>query len=125
VVNGIHSMARPGRVTLAVGLRRATPPADLGGGEGDYARLSVTDQGSGIASDVLPHIFEPFFTTKGVGEGTGLGLSVTYGIVRDHGGWIAVETGLGAGSTFSIYLPRARVSGLRASSPPHGTALEG
>jgi signal transduction histidine kinase len=79
------------------------------GGEGDYVRLDVVDEGSGIASEVLPHIFEPFFTTKGVGEGTGLGLSVSYGIVRDHGGWIAVDTAPGKGSRFSVFLPaRAR-----------------
>jgi signal transduction histidine kinase len=106
IVNAIHAMPRPGRVTVAIEPTRATPPADLGGGESDYARLSVTDQGTGIAPDILPHIFEPFFTTKAIGEGTGLGLSVSYGIVREHGGWIAVETTPGRGSTFSIYMPR-------------------
>ena len=105
VVNAIHAMSQPGRVTLSVEMKRVTPPADLGGGPGDYLRLAVNDQGSGIAPDVLPHIFEPFFTTKDVGEGTGLGLSVSYGIVRDHGGWITVDSAPGRGSTFSIYLP--------------------
>lgn len=105
VVNAIHAMSQPGRVTLSVEMRRVTPPADLGGGPDDYLRLAVRDQGSGIAPDVLPHIFEPFFTTKDVGEGTGLGLSVSYGIVRDHGGWITVDSAPGRGSTFNIYLP--------------------
>ena len=91
-------------------VQRVTPPPGVDGGEGDFVRLDVVDEGSGIAPDVLPHIFEPFFTTKSVGEGTGLGLSVSYGIVRDHGGWIAVDTAQGKGSRFSVYLPaRARV----------------
>ena len=77
----------------------------MDGGEGEFVRLDVVDEGSGIAADVLPHIFEPFFTTNGIGEGTGLGLSVSYGIVRDHGGWIAVDTAPGKGSRFSVYLP--------------------
>ena len=51
------------------------------------------------------HLFEPFFTTKGVGEGTGLGLSVSLGIIQEHGGWIAVESEAGRGSCFSVYLP--------------------
>ena len=69
-------------------------------------RICVKDEGAGIAREHLGRVFEPFFTTKDVGAGTGLGLSVAYGIVRDHGGWIAVESEVGRGSRFSIYLPR-------------------
>jgi len=72
---------------------------------GVYARLRVSDNGDGIAPEALERIFEPFFTTKGIGEGTGLGLSVVHGIVSEHGGAIFVESEEGAGSCFEVYLP--------------------
>ena len=105
VVNGIHAMPRGGRLTVGVERGSAVPPADHGGPAGEYLRLWVEDQGVGMSEEVRAHVFEPFYTTKGVGEGTGLGLSVAYGIVREHGGWIAVDSELGRGSRFSIYLP--------------------
>ena len=78
---------------------------ELGGPEAEWVRLDVVDEGEGISPEVLPRVFEPFFTTKGVGEGTGLGLSVSYGLIRDHGGWISVSSEPGRGSCFSIFLP--------------------
>ncbi|MBN2394126.1 MAG: PAS domain S-box protein, partial [Anaerolineae bacterium] len=72
---------------------------------GEWVRIVVTDTGSGIPSEVLPHIFEPFFTTKAPGQGTGLGLSQVYGIVGAHEGHIDVSTKTGKGTTFIIYLP--------------------
>jgi len=72
---------------------------------GEWLTLSISDTGAGISSDVLPHIFEPFFTTKEVGQGTGLGLAQVYGIVKQHGGDIAVTSQEGQGTTFSLYLP--------------------
>ncbi len=73
--------------------------------------VAVTDNGVGIATDVQAHIFEPFFTTKGVGEGTGLGLSVCYGIVQAHSGTMSVESVVGQGATFLVLLPLRLPSG--------------
>jgi signal transduction histidine kinase len=72
---------------------------------GEWIQVSVSDNGSGIPSDVLPHLFEPFFTTKAPGKGTGLGLAQVYGLVQQHQGHIAVQSQEGEGTTFIIYLP--------------------
>jgi PAS domain S-box-containing protein len=76
---------------------------------GKFVRLSVEDTGTGIANEIVPHIFEPFFTTKRPGEGTGLGLSVIYGIIKQHDGWINVYSEPDKGSIFKIYLPATAV----------------
>jgi signal transduction histidine kinase len=67
--------------------------------------IQVTDSGAGIEPQHITRIFDPFFTTKATGEGTGLGLSVSYGIVKDHGGEIMVDSAMGEGSTFTVILP--------------------
>jgi two-component system, cell cycle sensor histidine kinase and response regulator CckA len=72
---------------------------------GDWISIKIADTGSGIPVDVLPHIFEPFYTTKPVGEGTGLGLAQVYGIIKQHRGFIDVESQPGNGAAFIIYLP--------------------
>ena len=105
LVNAIQATAPGGVVTISIDETEATPPAGSPGARGRWARLTVDDKGIGIAAADLPRVFEPFFTTKGIGEGTGLGLAVTYGIVRDAGGWIDVVSEPGRGSVFSVYLP--------------------
>lgn len=103
-MNGIQSMRPGGELRVAVERVFASPPPGHGGAPGDYACIRVEDEGSGIPADQVPHVFEPFFTTKGVGEGTGLGLSVAWGIVREHGGWIDVTSEPGRGTCFRLYL---------------------
>jgi two-component system NtrC family sensor kinase len=110
LMNAIQAMPGGGTIEIAIDRGRGQPPADVGGGEVEYLRLGVRDEGEGISSENLPHIFEPFFTTKDVGEGTGLGLAVTYGIIREHGGWIAVKSARNEGSTFSVFLPRTEAT---------------
>jgi signal transduction histidine kinase len=104
--NGYQSMRRTGG-TLAVRLRVAENPTVAQLDPGKYAMLEVGDSGHGMEPAVMAHIFEPFFTTRGVGEGTGLGLSVVHGIVTSMGGSITVESTIGSGSTFRVYLPAA------------------
>ena len=105
-VNAREAMPEGGR--LMVELCRARLDSDhiLPHGDavpGDYIVLSVTDTGIGMSEDVARNIFEPFYTTKR--SGTGLGLSVVYGIVRQHGGFLTVESAVGKGTTFKVYLP--------------------
>lgn len=107
--NAYHAMQKTGGV-LAVHLDRLYVDSDFVTTrshlkEGPYVRLSVSDTGHGIDPATMERIFDPFFTTKAAGEGTGMGLSVVYGIVMSYGGDISVESAPGKGTTFSIYLP--------------------
>jgi len=109
-----------GTLVIATSNLATTAPKSIGATQmppGDYVRIDVSDNGSGISKDDLPKIFEPFFTTKPTGKGTGLGLSTVYGIVKQTGGFISVESELGKGTTFSIFLPRHIQSETSAPEP--------
>jgi signal transduction histidine kinase len=79
------------------------------GRHGAFARMSISDTGTGIDDAVRARLFEPFFTTKEEGKGSGLGLSIVYGIVKQNGGYVGVVSELQKGSTFHVYLPLASV----------------
>ena len=120
--NAYHAMReRGGRLLIALNHHRG---AVLGWSMhdefllGNYLRLSITDTGTGIDTAILPRIFEPFFTTKMQGEGTGLGLSIIHGIVSRYKGLISVQSVLGQGTTFHIYLPLVTPDGSNTATPP-------
>ncbi len=118
VVNARDAMPNGGRLELTtapVDFRADIPAAPSGARAGAFVRLSVRDSGEGISVENRDRIFEPFFTTKDVGTGTGLGLSTVYGIVQQHHGWISMESELGQGTCFHIFLPR--LEGRRAPAP--------
>ena len=115
-VNARDAMNGEGRMTITTGpvsgipaIRSHEPVA------GDFIAVAVMDTGTGIAADALDRIFEPFYTTKGVGEGTGLGLSQVIGFAKQSGGDIRVESVVGEGTTFTLYLPRAYPDGETAA----------
>ncbi|MGO8698931.1 MAG: PAS domain S-box protein [Limisphaerales bacterium] len=120
-INARDAMAGGGRLTIAtaeveIETNAATTHPDAR--SGCFACLSVSDTGCGMDETVLGKIFEPFFTTKEVGKGTGLGLATVYGIVKQHEGWVEVESAVGQGSSFRVYFPAAKPSAGQAISSP-------
>ncbi len=107
-VNARDAMPNGGSVTVRTRNAKLEEGADEAL-EGDAVLIEVADEGVGMPQDMLDKIFEPFFTTKAMGKGTGLGLSTVYGIVKQTGGTLTVDSAPGEGTTFRIYLPRARV----------------
>jgi CheY-like chemotaxis protein len=91
---------------------------------GQYVSLSVADTGAGMAPEVIARAFDPFFTTKPLGEGTGLGLSMVYGFVRQSGGQVRINSGIGKGTTMCLYLPRLIGAGEMVEEPPVAMAIE-
>jgi len=128
VVNAKDAMPNGGKLTIQTqsvstneGHRRGPtfiPP-------GNYVLLSVSDTGTGMDKETQSRIFEPFFTTKELGKGTGLGLSTVYGIVKQSGGYVLVQSELGRGSTFQIYLPRAEEAAQSHAAPAPRAAAGG
>jgi signal transduction histidine kinase len=128
-VNARDAMPNGGRLvmeTIVVEGGATGQASHRGVGAGEYVRLTVRDTGCGVDPADLPHIFEPFFTTKGTGRGTGLGLATVHEIVRQHGGWVDVDTKPEVGTAFQVYLPRSngrvgeRVERRRADDEPRG-----
>jgi len=115
LANAIDALG--GRGTIAVRTRLAPHCAALPY-PGAHAVVSVRDDGDGMAPEVCARVFEPFFTTKPEGQGMGLGLSVSYGVVERHGGTITVESTAGRGTTFTVYLPLERAT--PGAAPPRG-----
>ena len=120
MVNARDAMPQGGRVILETApavLDQAFVVAHPGSTPGAHVRLSIHDTGGGMGPDVLSHLFEPFFTTKEPGRGTGLGLSTVYGIVKQHRGYIDVQSEPGRGSTFGVYLPRVDTKSAPSERP--------
>ena len=132
-VNARDAMPKGGRITITteaveIDLERAKLNPEMR--SGSFICLSVADTGCGMDELTLQHIFEPFFTTKSMGQGTGLGLATVYGIVAQHRGWVEVESQVGRGSTFQIFLPASAKtaaekveSSLEAAAQGHETIL--
>jgi signal transduction histidine kinase len=114
-VNALQALQTGGLVRFAVYSREA--PHEQDGSTGKYVVIEVDDSGPGMAPQVMARVFEPFFTTKEVGEGTGLGLSVAYGIVQEHGGFFTVDSAPGRGSRFCVHLPASDDGNARRPAP--------
>ena len=90
----------------------------MGSTPGEYVLISVSDTGHGMDEETLKHIFEPFYTTKETGKGTGLGLAMVYGIIKNHGGYITCSSKIGQNTTFKIYFPILKAEGMEIEVKP-------
>jgi len=125
-VNARDAMPRGGKLSLhvrAVNLTAADTRKFPEIKPGSYVSMQVTDTGCGIPQEFLSRIFDPFFTTKEIGKGTGLGLATVYGIVKQHSGCVRVQSAVGQGSTFEIFLPSTNEATTGEISPPAGATV--
>jgi CheY-like chemotaxis protein len=121
-INARDAMPEGGDLTIGTRRHQAMGDGELPAGE--YVELSVADTGTGMPPEVAARAFDPFFTTKGVGRGTGLGLSQVYGIARQAGGTVRIESRPGAGTTVRLYLPRTSATSPSASVAEASSAVE-
>jgi two-component system, cell cycle sensor histidine kinase and response regulator CckA len=128
-VNARDAISDVGTVTIETAncvIRREEFPANADARSGEFVRLRVRDDGCGMEEAMVAQIFEPFYTTKQLGMGTGLGLATVYGTVKQHGGFIALETALSVGTTFDVYLPRLSGDGDEETvEPPPASECRG
>jgi signal transduction histidine kinase/ActR/RegA family two-component response regulator len=125
IVNARDAMPAGGRIAIAAhNLTASESPGVAAGPGGHYVRVSVTDEGGGIAPEIIDRVFEPFFTTKAVGKGTGLGLSMVQGFAQQSGGQVVIASRTGQGTLVALDLPGAAAdaSDTVAPSPGHGSA---
>jgi CheY-like chemotaxis protein len=127
-VNARDAMPNGGKLTVetrdaAVGTAEASRRHPMA--PGDYVLLSVADTGQGMSPETKAHIFEPFFTTKELGKGTGLGLATVYGIIKQSDGFIWVESAIGKGTTFEIFLPRSTKAAPLSGEPQKEKPIAG
>jgi two-component system cell cycle sensor histidine kinase/response regulator CckA len=125
-VNARDAMPDGGSLTVRTGnisTEQAEKLAYKGMPAADYVEIAVTDTGTGIPAEIVEKIFEPFFSTKEVGKGTGLGLSTVYGIVKQTGGFVYVDSKEGQGTTFRIFLPRHHQDKEAAPDPAIAAAI--
>jgi CheY-like chemotaxis protein len=127
-VNSRDAMPHGGEFTIETGVAEwgeSDGQLRTGAHAGPYVTLTVSDTGVGMNEETRGHIFEPFFTTKGVGKGTGLGLPTIHGIVEQSGGYIEIDSEMGRGTTFKIYLPRVEDAPADSGKPEAVSAMGG
>jgi two-component system cell cycle sensor histidine kinase/response regulator CckA len=127
-VNSRDAMPEGGQLSISAEVVEISPTLareNQDARPGQFMRLSVADTGCGIAPEFLPRIFEPFFTTKPVGKGTGLGLATVYGIAKQHGGWVEVQSQPGQGASFHIFIPTCAAAPEPVPAPPDPETAKG